>query len=241
MTGADWVVNPGFLIGAFVQLDWTREQASANTAGNGGQALQGSNGLGSNGQGWMAGPYLAAKLTPNLVFDARAAVGQSNNKLVTDTAGEEAFSTDRSLLFGRLSGYWSLGAWRFTPSIAASYYRETQKAMTTSDGVSIPSQSLTLGRVSFGPEIGYAFKSPNGTVFEPLLGIKGLWDFATDNSQTAASAAPAGSGLRFSLELGAQLKLPSGVMLRGTGSFEGLGDNHLQSYHGQASVTVPLN
>lgn len=189
----------------------------------------------------MAGPYFAAKLTPNLVLDARAAIGQSSNKLQSETEGEESFSTTRSLLFGRLTGFWNAGAWRFSPSVAVSYYRESQLAMTTSEGVSIGAQDLTLGRITFGPEIGYALKRRDGTLFEPLLGIKGVWNFATDASSAAAAGQLAGDGLRLKLEAGAQLRLPSGIQLRGTSSYEGLGDTNLHTYNGQASVTIPLN
>ena len=66
--GADYLVHPGLLIGALVQIDWMDESSSTL-------------GRNADGRGWMAGPYLSARLTQNLYFDARALWGRSSNHI----------------------------------------------------------------------------------------------------------------------------------------------------------------
>ena len=55
---------PDLLVGVMSFYDWMADSSST---------------LGQNrdGRGWMAGPYLSARLARNLYFDARAAWGQS--------------------------------------------------------------------------------------------------------------------------------------------------------------------
>ena len=63
-TGIDYQILPGLMIGALMQFDFS-DQSSG---------LLGSE---AEGHGWMAGPYISARLTENLYFDARAAWGES--------------------------------------------------------------------------------------------------------------------------------------------------------------------
>jgi len=68
--GADYVLAPGILIGALVQVDDTKED------------INGSDRTGEiEGTGWMVGPYIGVKLLDNLFFDARGAWGQSDNDI----------------------------------------------------------------------------------------------------------------------------------------------------------------
>lgn len=59
---------PGLLIGALMQFDFADETSGALNSD-------------VEGNGWMAGPYLSARLTDNLFFDARAAWGRSENTI----------------------------------------------------------------------------------------------------------------------------------------------------------------
>ena len=94
--GVDYRIHPAILLGALVQLDWVSESTS---------------GLGSSasGQGWMAGPYVSVRLTRNLFFDARAAWGQSDNRVDPLGVYTDKFSTERSLVSAKLTGNWAYG------------------------------------------------------------------------------------------------------------------------------------
>ena len=113
--GADYVVKPGLLIGMMSQMDWTSQATSALTQN-------------SDGLGWLAGPYMSARLTRNLYFDARAAWGQSVSHIDPLGAFTDTFSTSRVLTSAKLSGDWSWSDFRFKPSAEVIYMAETQKA-----------------------------------------------------------------------------------------------------------------
>ena len=60
------MLNPAFLIGMLGQVDWTQDSTEALVTS-------------ANGRGWMVGPYMAARLTPNLTLNARADWGKADN------------------------------------------------------------------------------------------------------------------------------------------------------------------
>lgn len=217
--GVDYVLNPAFLIGALVQVDVTSETQGGKTA--------------TGGSGWMAGPYLATRLTRNLMFDARAAWGKSTNKLVYLERDDDTFATERSLYMARLSGNWNHGPWRFSPEASVSYFKETQNAFNTSDGVALSAQTLEYGRVTFGPEIGYTIKLSNNMRAEPSLGIKGLWNIKDGERK--------GTAMDLRIEWGMRLETPTGISLRANGSYQGFGEGTVRAINGQIQVGVPFN
>ena len=97
---------------------------------------------------------------------------------------------------GTLAGNWLYGAWRFTPSAELAYIKESADAFTNSAGTLVPGQDVALGRLQFGPEVGYRFAHTRDMLIEPFAALKGVWDF--DNPNIAiidgSSSAPAISG-----------------------------------------------
>jgi outer membrane autotransporter protein len=226
--GADYLVHPAILIGALVQVDWT--SASAATTG-----------VGANGIGWMVGPYAAIKLTPQITFDARGAWGQSSNNVNPFGVASEAFETDRMLASARLTGNWRYGAWRINPEASLVYFSENQKAYTDPYGVFIPNQTVTLGRFTFGPEVGYLIKSQDGTSYEPYLGVKGVYDFSKQDGLAPDGSLSAPETFRGKVEAGLSYKTPSGFAVQGTVSYDGVGAKSFEDYQGHVSMRVPLN
>ena len=225
--GADYLVHPAILIGTLVEFDWVQERNSSASTLN-------------DGQGWMVGPYMSARLTKNLFFDTHAAWGQSSNKSIID--GDIArFQTTRSLLQARLTGNWRMDSWNFTPSVDVSYFREVAPATFIAPGVSVAEQSVALGKVTFGPQASYVFKNRDGDVFEPLVGLKGMWNFIRDDSTTTGATAGGGDVFGLKGEVGAILRLNSGISMRAAGSYEGFGIGTTKAYQGQAVVRIPLN
>jgi hypothetical protein len=226
--GVDYRIHPAILLGALVQLDWVSESTSAL-------------GASASGQGWMAGPYVTVRLTRNVFFDARAAWGQSDNRVDPLGVYTDKFSTERSLVSAKLTGNWTHGNWRFRPSAEIVYFHETQEAYTNQINIHIPEQSISLGRVSVGPEIGYRFQYGNGAVFEPFVGVKGVWDFDKTADTTVAGIAVGSDPFHVMVELGATYSTPSGISLRGSFAYDGIGDSDLRAYYGRASISVPFN
>jgi uncharacterized repeat protein (TIGR01451 family) len=228
--GVDYRIHPAILLGALVQLDWVSESTPALGAS-----------ASASGQGWMAGPYVSVRLTRNLFFDARAAWGQSDNRVDPLGVYTDKFSTERSLVSAKLTGNWAYGNLRFRPSAEIVHFHETQEAYTNQINIHIPEQSISLGRVSVGPEIGYRFQHDNGAVFEPFVGVKGVWDFDKTADTTVAGIAVGDDPFHVMVELGATYATPSGISLRGSFAYDGIGDSDLRAYYGRGSITVPFN
>jgi uncharacterized repeat protein (TIGR01451 family) len=226
--GADYRIHPAILVGLLAQFDWLSETAS-------------SLGTSASGQGWMAGPYVSMRLTRNLFFDGRAAWGQADNSVDPLGIYTDNFSTERGLVSGKLTGYWASGALLFRPSAEILYFHETQKAYVGSLGFLIPEQSISLGRISFGPEVAHRFRQTDGSSFEPYVGLKGVWDFAKTADVSVAGIAVGSDEFRGKVELGATYATPFGVSSRGSISYDGIGSRDFHAVQGRASVAIPLN
>jgi len=225
--GSDVVVAPGVIVGALYQRDWLRESATT---------------LGQNrdGAGWMAGPYIGMRLTKSIYFDARYAWGTATNNVDPLGAYTDTFSTARKLASARLTGDWTRGAWRFRPSADLTYFTEVQKSYVNQIGIDIPESRISLGRVTFGPEIGYRMQLPNQMVLEPYVGLKGVWDFVKSKDVRASGVALAPDVFTGRVELGASLKTESGVSFRAVGAYDGLGTSNYRAWQGQVFVVVPI-
>ena len=132
--------------------------------------------------------------------------------------------------------------WRLSPNVAAIYFEEDQKAYTDSLGVTVPSQTVSLGRVTFGPEVSYVFQG-DGMEVEPHIGIQGIWDFdkAEIVDLTSGLAAGSSADLRARVEAGLSFRFANGASLTGEGFYDGIGVDDLDMYGGSARLTVPLN
>ena len=139
--GADWKVSKDLLIGGLVQLDelkWDDALAA-------GQA---------DGKGWMAGPYMTARLAPGLYADVRAAWGSSDNQVSPLGSFVDDFKTSRELYIGSLTGEMGIGdEIVFQPTLSLRYIRDHQKSYVDQLSVTIPEQTLDQGDVSFSPRI----------------------------------------------------------------------------------------
>ncbi len=231
--GADYSVAPGILVGALVQVDDTREDIDDPTL------------LGEvEGTGWMAGPYLGIRLTDTLYFDARAAWGTSNNDIWLQDAAtgwrSGQFDTERWLANANLTGNYQFGSWRLSPQIGVAYGSESYDTYFNSLGLAVDGGKARIGRATGGAEVGYQLRHNDGSVLEPHIGIKGIWNFQTDDLvvngvvvDTEVSRAQVEGGLLY--------RTPSGFAVRGALAYDGIGADEFESYTGQFWVNIPLN
>jgi len=228
MFGADYIVRPGLLVGLMAQFDWMADSAK-------GTLLESS-----EGRGWMAGPYLGARLTPNLYLDVRALWGRSTNEIDPTGAFVDTFATTRALAAAKLTGDWTWGRLRFRPSAEIVYFTETQDDYSNAIGIYIARNTFELGRAIVGPEIGTSIMLGDGTSLEPMLGFKGVWDFARTDETTAAGVPVSPDTLRGRIEAGISMRLPSGVFLGASGAYDGIGAGDYRAIQGRAQLRVPL-
>jgi len=225
--GADYRVTPDMIVGALVQFDWAKDDSDV---------LQSE----IEGNGWMAGPYLSARLNENTYLDLRAAWGTSTNDMTLGAATSN-FDTWRWLVKGTLAGNWVYGSWRITPSAELAYVSENQDAFTNSFGTRIAAQTVSLGRLQFGPEIGYRFAHDGHTFIEPFAALKGEWDFDNPNVEIVDGVVVGPGDLWGRIEGGLNVSTAGGTVIRGQASWDGVGSSNYSGYTLQGIVNVPLN
>jgi opacity protein-like surface antigen len=226
--GADYLLTPSLLVGALVQIDSMTDRLDAT-------------GIGARGTGWMAGPYVSTKISSNLFFDARVAWGQSTNTVNPFGLYADPFDTSRSLARANLTGNWSNGAFRVTPSIGVTYFREIQHGYTDSLGVFIPSQTIVLGRTTFGPEFAHRYVTADDLIVEPHVAVTGIYDFRKDGTMTIQGVTVGVQDFRAKLEAGLLVGRSDNYSVRLAGTYDGIGDRSLNVYGGQIWLNAPLN
>ena len=224
--GADYALTNNWLIGILGQFDWADETTRAD----------GSN---ADGEGWMVGPYISGRLAEHLFFDWRAAWGGSDNSVSPFGTYSDSFDSDRWLTTARLTGNWTSGNWRLTPSVAVKYGEESSDAYTDRLGFRIRGQDVSLGQVEFGPEFAYRWLLAGGAVIEPQLALYGVWNFE-DSTLLVNNTAFAPDDFTGRLEGGAQIYLPEGWSVRGAAAYDGIGSDY-EAVTGKVWLNMPLN
>ncbi len=228
--GADYRLSSDVAVGVLAQFDWTDEKDTTQN-------------YKINGQGWMVGPYVVYRLHDNLIFDGRAAWGQSSNSVSPYSTYSDDFDTQRWLVKGQLTGDFQFGALHFSPHAGIVYFEEQQNAYTDSLGTAIGRQKVALGRATFGPKVSTRYRASDGTVISPYLGFKGIWDFKGSDTVDLASGLADTSGnpgLRARAEAGVSLRFPTGMSITGEGFFDGIGADNFSAYGGSVTVNVPF-
>ncbi|MBR9651489.1 autotransporter outer membrane beta-barrel domain-containing protein [Thalassovita aquimarina] len=227
--GADYVLSKDLLIGALIQFDSMRDASD----------LTGST---VEGRGWMAGPYVTARLAPNLIFDGRFALGRSTNDISPFNTYTDTFETERFLVDASLSGQYELqNNWTMSPNFAVSYIRENQQAYVDTLGVSIPGQRVALGQLRFGPNFSRRVVMPGGDVWEPHFTVDAIYNFSDGSGAILSSNATTETdGLRARIEGGFNFIDRNGLELRMSANYDGIGQSDFESYGASLQMTIPL-
>lgn len=138
--GADYLVSDDVLIGGFFQIDMLTQRNGATLAE-------------ADGTGWLAGPYLTARLGEALYLNVTAAGGRAENRVSPFGTYEDWFGSTRFVASATLQGSWGDGPWRFTPSASGSWFSEASDAYTDQMGVTIPRTVAEQGQLTVGPGI----------------------------------------------------------------------------------------
>jgi outer membrane protein OmpA-like peptidoglycan-associated protein len=234
--GADIQVTENIIIGALASFDKAEEDATFFDE-------EGAAFLSHfiEGTGWMAGPYMSARLRDNLFFNARVAYGESDNDLTLfGFVNEDEFETERTLARAALTGNHVEGNWRVTPTLSVAYFEEEQQAYVSKTGVSIPSQTLQLGRAEFEPELAYRHELSTGTVIEPQLSVAAVWDFESPDDFSVRGVNISTDEFRGRIESGLQVNWTGGNSMRIAGSYDGIGSSGYEAYSLEAWIDIPL-
>jgi outer membrane autotransporter protein len=181
----------------------------------------------------MAGPYMTAKLAPHLYVDARAAWGKSDNTVSPLGTYVDTFKTSRSLYSGSLIGQFDLGsAAQFRPEVTVRYLEERQQGYVDFYGVTIPSQTVGQGDISFRPRLHYTTSVGNGWALRPYAEAEGIYTFGLDRQNVLTDS------LRMRIEGGADLFSASGLRFGLSGFHDGIGSDGFKSTGAHISVSL---
>ncbi len=226
--GADYLVTPDILVGALVQFDWMKENSGTLASA-------------VDGHGTMGGPYVSLRLSPDIFFDSRFAWGISANTVNPFGYYTDSFSTDRWLAHAKLTGNWRWNDFRVTPGVAVDYAQERQRDYTDTLGVLIPGQTVSLGRLSFGPEIARRFIGGGGVTYEPMASLVGQWDFSKTEA-TDVNGLPVNSdNFHAKGEVGLLARAPNGLSARLTGSYDGIASASFHAIGVALWLSIPFN
>ena len=214
--GADYLLSPDLLVGGMLQYDSLRDRNDRE-------------GSESDGKGWMAGPYLTARLQENLYLDARVAGGGSDNDITPVGTYTDSFETTRWLVDISLSGELTQGSWTIRPNAALSYLTDQQAAYTNHLGSRVPSQTVSHRQFKFGPTLSKQSLAPNGWLYEPTLTLDAIYSEANASGGLGTTPSPDG-GWRARLAPGISMTSPDGTRLSFTGTFDGIGQDDFQSW-----------
>ena len=179
---------------------------------------------------YLAGPYAAYRLSPNLVLGGRAAFGETSDG--TTLLSEEAdFTTSRLLTEARLSGSWGLGEWQLMPAAAVTHLDETSIAAIPG----VAETSVAMTRFTAGPEVRRPIDMGFGSSLEPFAFFKTSFDLDDIKIGPAAARNTIGGGV--------VMNDADGYVIQAIGNYSETVGAAIPdpSLAGKVMVSVPLN
>ncbi|MER9977249.1 putative Ig domain-containing protein [Mesorhizobium sp. M0085] len=220
--GADYLVSRNLLVGAFVQIDRT-------------DGFTGSGGGTAEGTGWIAGPYLTARLTDNLYFDLLAGAGTSSNSVSPMDTYTDGFDASRWLVSATLQGEWQYDAWTFSPRARFSYFEEKSGAYVDGLNVPIPSVTAGLGQIAFGPGVSYRHVTDDDVTLDFNLRLDGVFDISDTATESGAD------NFHGRVGAGVDTRMPGGMRLGLSTSYGGIGSDSAKYFSGTVKLSAALN
>lgn len=225
--GADYLITPSLMIGALVYLDRYGEDYDTLRSG-------------SASSGVLVGPYASMRLAPDLIFDAQAAWGETDNESKLPDGARLAYETERQLLRGQLSGNRNLLGLQFTPSLGLSVVEDRIADPDRLPENGVERGSSVFGRLGVGSTVSYRFVLVDGGFVQPSAAINKGWSLEELDS-FGIDAEALSNDVGAAAEAGLIFGTAAGVNIRATGAIEGLGQEDYSAWSGRISLTAPLN
>jgi hypothetical protein len=80
----------------------------------------------------------------------------------------------------------------------------------------------------------------DGSLIEPHISLTGIWDFDKDKTASVGGLLVGTDDFRMRVEAGVLVRTPTGLGLRATVAYDGIGDDNFHALSGQLWVNVPL-
>ncbi|MEP2874865.1 MAG: autotransporter outer membrane beta-barrel domain-containing protein [Hyphomicrobiales bacterium] len=224
VVGLDYKVNEDWVLGALAGYEWT-DFDFARTNGT------------LEGGGFTLAAYTGLRLSRNLTIDAL--LGHSWLNYDNDVAGDSGdFDAKRWMLAGNITGHFLYGKYTIEPNLHGQIAWETQEGYTTSGNTFVAKQTLTIGKIAFGPRVSRDHLMENGTNAEFWGAVEGEYDFA--NTDVGTTNLNMDGDVSARLSAGVDFDFTNDVSLELDGNIGGLGAAGYTSYQGNVRVAVPF-
>ncbi len=205
------------LIGAMLQLDQADATLETGTF---------------EGRGWLAGPYLVARLPDQpLVFSASVLHGRSDNTLTLTGQAPDDFSSTRTLVTAGIEGQFAVAdGLTLIPSLDLARVIDRQDGYVDSLSNPVSAQTIRLTEASFGLGFERLVRLRDGTLVLTggLNGIYSSLDTPTEQSDS----------FRGRVDLGAEITLGGGTTARFGAYYDGIGLNDYEAFGATAALEV---
>jgi len=218
--GTRSMVGPDIMMGALAQFDRGSESYAHDSPS-------------MAAKGWMVGPYMSMKLGSGVVFDGRAAWGQTANAVASPDVDDSL--TARRLVRGKLTGTREYSGWKVAPSVGLVYIEDAVR-----DGATGDTKAAGSGKVEVLPEVSRRFNLDSMTFIEPRAAVGAFvgFDDLEALNPTVSSARP--TDVQLKAEAGVALGVKDGSTLQATGGVESGAVNGPENWRGRLQLNMPL-
>ncbi|WP_157440988.1 Ig-like domain-containing protein [Aestuariivita boseongensis] len=216
-------VNEGLLVGGMLQFDYANDDLGG--------------GIGTDGHGWLAGPYFIAQLgTQPLYFEGRALYGRSSNTISPFGTFADEFDSERWLAMLALEGSYEGETVRYFPRLQLSHVSDQQEAYVDSLSNSVAEQEIRLMEVAAGVDFEKPLLLGNG---DHLLtwGISGIYSRLSGDG-AASTFITETEGSRARVDLGYLYDNRDGMTVSADIFVDGLGSGDFISYGVSLGMSV---
>ncbi|SHI45400.1 outer membrane autotransporter barrel domain-containing protein [Malonomonas rubra DSM 5091] len=233
MVGADYRYSLDTLFGVLAQYDFYESSATGLSAEG-------------KGWGWMMGPYFVTRIDDSLILDVRIAWGRSDNEINVSNKGWDSFDGERWQVEANLTGDMTYGEWYVAPRLGFSYIEEEQKAFTSSKRLTatnktVGAQTVSLGNLSFGPEISRSWNISEEATMRSFVAAVGLWEYDAPDIIHIDGRSINTEKLRARAEIGSELTFNDDSSVYVKYAFDGIGLSGYEAHSVEVSARRPIN
>jgi len=219
--GTRSMLSPDIMVGALAQVDRGVENASYDAPT-------------MAAKGWMFGPYMSMKLGSGVVFDGRAAWGETENAVATSEIDDSL--TSRRLVRGKLTGTREFGGWKVAPSVGVVYVEDAVRDASSGD-----TKAAGTGKVEVLPEVSKRFSLDDDAFIEPRAAVGAFVGFDNWQALNPAVSATRPTDLQLKAEAGFAVGVKDGTNLQATGGVESGSTTAPENWTGRLQLNVPLS
>lgn len=219
--GTRSMLSPDIMIGALAQLDRGTESGNYDAPG-------------MAARGWMVGPYMSMKLGSGVVFDGRAAWGETENAV--SSAAIDDSQTARRLVRGKLTGTREFGGWKVAPSVGLIYVEDAVRDSTSGE-----TKAAGSGKVEVLPELSKRFALDQETYIEPRAAVGAFVGFDDLQALNPAMTSVRPTDVQLKAEAGVAVGVKDGTSLKATGGVESGSASAAENWLGRLQLNVPLD